>query len=235
MTQPRFPLAKFAPHIQNDVWKAWEQGAKDGEIGAKLWAEHCTKNPWTLGRNEREWNQRWKTTCQEAGIPQDRRHWAEHSGSTWTMQLQQPLRLKASGVRLSRVTQCWQCDELFLTSACAPNCLYCSTACREQSKAERDARRKQAKANRQGRCQVCGSLFRVQRNTARTCSQRCKKALQRHPERYQMVMPEPHTREELLEAFDAKWDPAPATLEEMEAHIRKRLPGYWLREQVRAA
>jgi hypothetical protein len=49
-------------------------------------------------------------------------------------------------------------------------------------------------ANRQGRCCVCGELFTLKRITAKTCSPRCKKALQRNPDRYAIKEPPPTIR-----------------------------------------
>lgn len=76
----------------------------------------------------------------------------------------------------------------------------CSDACQQISderkgeankarRKERNAKRSEALASRQGRCRVCGELFTLKRVTGKTCSDRCKKALQRHPERYAIKEP----------------------------------------------
>lgn len=76
----------------------------------------------------------------------------------------------------------------------------CSDACQQISderrteannakRKERNAKRSEALASRQGRCRVCGELFTLKRVTGKTCSDRCKKALQRNPERYAIKEP----------------------------------------------
>lgn len=108
----------------------------------------------------------------------------DRTGKGWDLQLLKPIRLGKIGVTLTQLSMCYHCRELYLTTPGGPWC--CSDACQT---ARRDGERKERLANREGRCQVCGETFRVQRNTARTCSERCRKALQRHPERYQAALP----------------------------------------------
>lgn len=61
---------------------------------------------------------------------------------------------------------------------------------RAEVKADRQReRRKEASEelrNRKGKCLVCGTEMTVARGSKRTCRERCKKALQRHPERYRL-------------------------------------------------
>ena len=76
----------------------------------------------------------------------------------------------------------------------------CSDACQQLSderkaeankarRKERNAKRSEALASRKGRCRVCGELFTLKRVTGKTCSDRCKKALQRNPDRYAIKEP----------------------------------------------
>ena len=117
-----------------------------------------------------------------------------------------------------RLFQCRGCHDIFLVDSgrgCSNKVNYqgqnvangfqtwrsvCSDACQQTSdernteaanakRKERNAKRTEALASRQGRCRVCGELFTLKRVTGKTCSDRCKKALQRNPERYAIKEP----------------------------------------------
>ena len=91
----------------------------------------------------------------------------------------------------TRVFQCRGCRNWFITfdhhaSVCSDACHHTATAA---AKAERTTRRKArqaqrsaALANRTGICLCCGNEFNIQRITAKTCSEACRKRLQRKPE-----------------------------------------------------
>ena len=90
-----------------------------------------------------------------------------------------------------RVVQCPHCTRLFATFSYRDQ--HCSAECRESARSaeaaskakirrERNARQSAALANRSGTCLACGEKFTIKRITAKTCSEACKKRLQRKPE-----------------------------------------------------
>jgi len=90
---------------------------------------------------------------------------------------------------LNRLSRCRACDGLFLTARLFGGRQQCSAACDAvvvdqiaERKRQQRRQRSPALASRTGRCRVCGELFQVKRKTARTCSERCKKQAQRHPD-----------------------------------------------------
>lgn len=107
-----------------------------------------------------------------------------------------------------RVVQCPHCRNLFATFSSHDH--FCSDACsdaaqqqRRDAKADRrrdrQAKRSQALANRSGICLACGEQFTLQRITAKTCSEACKKRLQRKPELAEQHLQLPPIRADIAE------------------------------------
>ncbi len=137
----------------------------------------------------------------------------DHFRKTWTLRVPTEGLFTLEGkprifefMATPRLFLCRGCDELFLVdSGYGERASYtwrgvCSDACQCKAnkknaeiyrarRKERRAERSKQLANRQGRCCVCGDVFRLQRVTAKTCTPRCKKALQRNPERYAITEP----------------------------------------------
>ena len=87
--------------------------------------------------------------------------------------------------------QCPICDQLFATDNHRE--MFCSDGCkgvhnerRLEAKATRrrdlQAKRSESLANRRGVCLACGTEFDLKRITAKTCSETCRKRLQRRPD-----------------------------------------------------
>jgi hypothetical protein len=122
----------------------------------------------------------------------------------WTLKLKALVRDDNDQPLLGdRVVQCIHCDGPFATFDRHEWC--CSDACFQQhqsQKVEAKAKRRQAKsaerskalANRSGICLACGETFNLKRITAKTCSEACRKRLQRHPELMEQHMQLPALR-----------------------------------------
>jgi len=107
-----------------------------------------------------------------------------------------------------RVIQCPTCGTLFATFN--PNDHHCTDACRNSSQAQRSeakaerrrdrqTKRAESRANRTGICLACGQEFTLQRITAKTCGETCRKRLQRHPELAEQHLHLPPIRLDLAE------------------------------------
>ena len=107
-----------------------------------------------------------------------------------------------------RVVQCPRCSTLFATYSHHDH--FCSDTCRDaalqataDAKAERrrdrQSKRSEALANRYGICLACGEQFTLKRITAKTCSEACKKRLQRKPELADQHLQLPPVRTDLAE------------------------------------
>ena len=114
-----------------------------------------------------------------------------HDGRHHHMKLRAPIRNpETDEVVYGYVSRCAHCGNLI---ASTKNERYCSNVCRHVAeaniKAEAKARRAEdraemsdALADRRGICLSCGTDFNLKRTTAKVCSERCKKQLQRKPE-----------------------------------------------------
>lgn len=107
-----------------------------------------------------------------------------------------------------RVVQCPHCSTLFATFSQHDH--FCTDACRDaalaanaDAKAERrrdrQTKRSAALANRTGICLACGEQFTLKRITAKTCTEACKKRLQRKPELAEQHLQLPPIRTDLAE------------------------------------
>ena len=107
-----------------------------------------------------------------------------------------------------RVVQCPHCKTLFSTFSQHDH--YCSDTCNEQAKAQRatakaerrkdrQSQRSAALANRTGTCLACGEDFTLKRITAKTCSETCRKRLQRKPELADLHLEFPPLRKDIKE------------------------------------
>jgi RNA polymerase-binding transcription factor DksA len=107
-----------------------------------------------------------------------------------------------------RIVQCPRCSTLFATFSQHDH--FCTDACRDEAlqntaeaKAERrrvrQSKRSEALANRYGICLACGEQFTLKRITAKTCSEACKKRLQRKPELAEQHLQLPPIRTDLAE------------------------------------
>jgi RNA polymerase-binding transcription factor DksA len=107
-----------------------------------------------------------------------------------------------------RIVQCPRCSTLFATFSQHDH--YCTDACRDEAlqvtadaKAERrrdrQSKRSEALANRYGTCLACGEQFTLKRITAKTCSEACRKRLQRKPELAELHLQLPPIRTDLAE------------------------------------
>jgi hypothetical protein len=107
-----------------------------------------------------------------------------------------------------RVVQCRHCETLFATFdrndyCCSEDCKQGAMQSTADAKAERrrnrQAKRSEALANRYGICLACGEQFTLKRITAKTCSEACRKRLQRNPALAQQHLQLPPLRTDLAE------------------------------------
>ena len=120
-----------------------------------------------------------------------------------------------------RVVQCPHCGTLFSTFSQHDH--FCSDACKQAAqdnrtaaKAERrklrQAERSEALASRTGICLACGNQFTLKRITAKTCSEACRKRLQRKPELAAEQLVPLDVAPDLQEAIEAEKRHAQAAL-----------------------
>lgn len=107
-----------------------------------------------------------------------------------------------------RVVQCPTCSALFATfsqhdhhcsDACKAAAQQARTAAKAERRRERQTKRAEVRANRSGVCLACGEQFTIQRITAKTCSEACRKRLQRKPELADQYLQLPPIRPDLDE------------------------------------
>lgn len=174
----------------------WNQAlAWDGEIEAwhKAHPRESFPEPWQYGQAERDF-------LKANGIPNildaGRITYvgATYSGAwsgSWPV-----LKLRKRSEWGRYAITCGLCNCLALVHHVQEGAGHCHT-CREKVLAERAkvkaARRIESRkarslelANRRGLCLVCHSEMTVARGSRRTCSDRCRKQLLRHPDRYQL-------------------------------------------------
>lgn len=123
-----------------------------------------------------------------------------------------------------RITQCLQCLSLFATfnrhdrfctDSCRDAAVAAMTARRAERRRQRQQQRSAALANRTGICLACGVDFTLKRITAKTCSEACRKRLQRRPELAQEHLHLPPVRPDLADLE-----------QDLEQAIRRNLAGF---------
>ncbi|NMO84303.1 hypothetical protein, partial [Prochlorococcus sp. P1344] len=165
----------------------------------------CPDSP--LGSEaSRQWRDELDSVTLQLGISRSYRDRLRYDPfrKTWTLRVPPEGLYSSEGkvpcMETPHLLQCRGCDELLLVDTSYTWRGVCSDACQCKAnernaeiyrvrRKERRAERSKQLANRQGRCCVCGDVFRLQRVTAKTCTPRCKKALQRNPERYAITEP----------------------------------------------
>ena len=179
-----------------------------------------------------EWHQAHRARMQQLGLPHNYSHgrirWGWGTEATCFIDLE-PMVCSMFNLPdgLNRLSRCRACEELFLTTRQFGGRGQCGEACdavmvERVAERKRQARKQKSAelANRTGRCHVCGDLFQVKRKTARTCSERCKKQAQRHPDRYVIAGPPTHLEPEDCEfSLDRLLEIATACHEETKAKL----------------
>lgn len=135
---------------------------------------------------------------------------------TFVMKVWRPIRDHTDRIVLGPwIHMCPECGQLYATDD--HHELFCSAACREKhNRARLDAKAEHRRkvnterstklASRTGVCLACGDEFTMRRITAKTCSETCRKRLQRKPELSSEFLFELPIRPDLeqLEAEDRK-------------------------------
>lgn len=125
---------------------------------------------------------------QELGLcgPYNQLQWDQRLG-VWSIKIGE----KGQGEFGHYLRQCPECGNVFATDDAGHK--FCSDACeatygsarleaKRERRKKRDAEITAALANRKGICMACGTEFDLKRTTAKTCSETCRKRLQRTPE-----------------------------------------------------
>ena len=127
----------------------------------------------------------------------------------WTLKLKALVRDDNDQPLLGdRVVQCLHCRQHFATfdrhewccsDACSQELQHLRVEAKAERRRERQSKRSEALANRSGACLACGETFTLKRITAKTCSETCRKRLQRNPELAQQHLQLPPLRTDLAQ------------------------------------
>lgn len=195
----------------NEIYELWNQGAELFNAQRNWIAQNREQNG-----GELDWGALRKAE-EEHGWPGYYDPLSFHQGvRTWRMRLPQHRKNSFVKRKARYAIQCATCQKLFTTEKVfgVNHISFCSDKCKEvgeveRIEAKRERRRERAKersealANREGVCLVCKAPMRVSRVTKKTCSERCKKALQRHPEAYPLPTVEAPSEEDIKKVMQA--------------------------------
>lgn len=181
----RTPLSRTAAR-HHALLRTWDTAA-EAHLALADWEKQNPMPP--FGTDEfNVWFDARRAKQQELGLcaPYSQLQWDQRLG-VWSIKLGE----KGQGEFGHYLRQCPECENVFATDDAGHK--FCSDACEAtygsaRLEAKRERRRKRdaeitaALASRKGICMACGTEFDLKRTTAKTCSETCRKRLQRNPE-----------------------------------------------------